>query len=69
MKQVINEVSTAAFEETFYDAVDAPACEGGNMHLVNSAVSYVEKSSDVVEAFEHIRDTAIYIQEISIHDN
>ena len=69
MKQVINEIASSSLEETFYDAVDAPQCQDGNMHLVNSAVSFVENSGDVVQTFENLRDTAIYIQEVSIEDN
>ena len=39
------------------------------MHIVNSAVSFVEDSDDVLKTFENLRDTAVYIKEISIEDN
>ena len=69
MKQVINEMASSSLEDVFYDALDSPHCDDANMHLVNSAVSFTENSSDFVKTFNTIKETAVYIQEISIEDN
>ena len=69
MKQVINEMASSSLEDVFYDALDQPHCEDANMHLVNSAVSFTENSSDFLKTFNTIKETAVYIQEISIEDN
>ena len=69
MKQVIQEITTSAFEDSLFDVAEAPHCQNANMHVVNSAVSFAENADDLMQTFENIRDTAIYIQEISIEDN
>ena len=69
MKQVIQEITTSAFEDSLFGVAEAPYCQDANMHVVNSAVSFAENADDLMQTFENIRDTAIYIQEISIEDN
>lgn len=44
-------------------------CENADMTLVNSAVKFLDEGDDIVQTFENIRDSIVYVQEISIQDN